>query len=105
MSVMEKNETNVGHWRALPAVSMGHQISAWVRKELRLCPYVVAVGLLAAAFLKTHALATDSVLGIRFWNSRWFLIGLVLVECGYGLWLLFGLYPRWSRVGALCLFF
>lgn len=80
-------------------------LSAWATKAFSYFPQLVGCVLLAAAVAKAHALATDSVLASSFWNSRWFLTCLVLVELALGLWLWSGLHPRWSRVATFCFFF
>ena len=48
----------------------------------------MALVLLAAAGLKGHQLATESILGSGLMESRWFLIGVVEFELLFALWLL-----------------
>jgi uncharacterized membrane protein YphA (DoxX/SURF4 family) len=60
--------------------------------------------LITAAWAKGSDLATDWTWGNRIWQSRPFLIGLVLGELTFALWLLVGLFPRWSWVSAIGLF-
>lgn len=66
----------------------------------------VALGLvlLVAAGLKAHQLATEPILGRGILNSPLFLIGLVEFELLLGVWLLFGLYPRYTRLAAVGVF-
>ena len=54
---------------------------------------VMALVLLAAAGLKAHQLATESILGSGLMESRWFLIGVVEFELLFALWLLSSLLP------------
>lgn len=70
----------------------------------RVARILVGALLLAAAWGKGHKLATDSTWGNNLWDSRWFLVSLVLVEIALGLWLLFGLYPKWSWLAAISSF-
>ncbi len=68
---------------------------------------VVRIGLgvllLTAAALKGHQLATEPVAETGLLTSRWFLIGVVEFELFFGLWLLAGLYPKWTwRATLLC---
>lgn len=78
-----------------------------------LAPYgalriALAVLLLCAAALKGHRLANDTVSGASFWTARPFQIGLVLFELSFSLWLLVGLWPRWTRlalIGVFVIFF
>jgi hypothetical protein len=65
---------------------------------------VVACVLLGAAWGKGLQLASDAVLATAFWETRWFLIALVLVEMAVGLCLLFGAHPRWTWFLAIALF-
>lgn len=59
--------------------------------------------LLAAAAAKGHQLATQPVAELGLLTSRWFLVAVVEFELAFGLWLLMGLYPRWTwRVALLC---
>ncbi len=76
----------------------------WIRRE-RWTGYDairVALGvlLLVAAGLKGHQLATEPILGHGILNSPWFLIGVVEFEIFFGLWLIAGLYPKWTWVAA-----
>ena len=66
----------------------------------------VALGLvlLAAAALKAHQLATGPVAETNLLDSRWFLMIEVEFELLFGLWLLFGAYPRLTWAAALLLF-
>jgi len=57
--------------------------------------------LLIAAALKGHQLATEPVPETGLLTSRWFLIGVVEFELFFGLWLLSGLYPKWTWRAAL----
>ncbi len=68
---------------------------------------VVRIGLgvllLTAAALKGYQLATEPVLETSLLTSRWFLIGVVEFELFFGLWLLAGLYAKWTwRATLLC---
>ncbi len=65
----------------------------------------IALGLLllTAAALKGHQLATEPIVETSLLTSRWVLIGVVEFELFFGLWLLAGLYPRWTwRAALLC---
>ena len=64
----------------------------------------VSFALLSAAGLKAYELANEYIFPASVWDSRPFLILLVLIELGLGLWLLFALYAEWSRLAALALF-
>jgi hypothetical protein len=89
----------------------------WLRTG-RWAPYDavrVALGLLllVAAALKGYQLATEPTLprisglpsiaaGLTaLMDSRWFLVAVVEFELFFGLWLLFGLYPRQTRAAAI----
>jgi hypothetical protein len=61
---------------------------------------VLGVLLLVAAGLKGYQLATEPVLGDGILNSPWLLIGVVEFEIFFGLWLIAGLYPKWTWVAA-----
>jgi hypothetical protein len=63
----------------------------------------VALGavLLTAAGLKAQQLATEPVAGTDLLSTRWFLIAVVEGELAGGLWLWAGLFPKWTRRGAL----
>jgi Methylamine utilisation protein MauE len=65
---------------------------------------LVCALLLSAAWGKAQELASDSIWGTRFWESRLFLASVVLVEIAFAVWLGFGLYPKWSWLAALSLF-
>lgn len=65
---------------------------------------VLGLLLLSAAALKGHQLATEPVVGSGLLDSRWFLIGVVEFELFFGLWLLSGLYPKWTWAPALSCF-
>ncbi len=65
---------------------------------------VLGLLLLTAAALKGHQLATEPTAGASLLNSRWFLIAVVEFELFFGLWLLAGLYPRWTWLAALLCF-
>jgi hypothetical protein len=60
--------------------------------------------LLTAAALKGHQLAAAPVPETGLLTSRWFLIGVVEFELFFGLWLLSGLYPKWTWRAALACF-
>ncbi len=66
----------------------------------------IALGLLllTAAALKGHQLATEPTAETSLLTSRWLLIAVVEFELFFGLWLLAGLYPRWTWRGALLCF-
>lgn len=75
----------------------------------RLCdsrgiPIAVGIVLLLAATLKGHELATQSLDEQSVWSSRPWMIGLVLFEVAFGLWLLSGLHAHGTRVLALLTF-
>ena len=68
---------------------------------------VVRIGLglllLTAAALKGHQLATEPVAETGLLTSRWFLIAVVEFELFFGLWLMAGLWPKWTwRATLLC---
>lgn len=65
---------------------------------------VLGTTLLTAAALKGHQLATEPVVGAGLSDSRWFLIGVVEFELLFGLWLLAGIYAKWTWIAA-CLCF
>src|SRR5947209_8395874 len=58
---------------------------------------LLAALLLAAGSLKAHELITTEPTN----GPRWLLASVAVVELLFGLWLLVGLYPRWSRIVAL----
>jgi hypothetical protein len=66
---------------------------------------VLGLALLVAATFKGYQLANDTVPGTTVWNSRPFLVGLVLFELAFGLWLWTGLYPCLTRLAAIALCF
>src|SRR5262245_6388330 len=66
--------------------------------------FLIAVWFLAAALLKVHYLSNQSLYENRYWNSRYFLLLLVLAELFIGFWLLSGHAVRGSRWVALSLF-
>jgi hypothetical protein len=64
---------------------------------------ILAAILIGAAMLKGYQLATEPVLGSGFLSSRVFLIALVEFEWLFGVWLLAGMYPKWTwRVALGC---
>jgi hypothetical protein len=64
---------------------------------------VLAAILIGAAVLKGHQLATEPVLGSGLLSSRVFLITLVELEWLFGVWLVAGMYPKWTwRVAVGC---
>lgn len=65
---------------------------------------LVAGLLLFAAWGKWQTLATDSDRGDHWWETRPFLVSLVLAELGFGIWLLLGLYPKVAWACAIGLF-
>ena len=65
---------------------------------------VLAMVLLAAAALKGYQLAAGPVLGRGILESRWFLIVVVELELLFGLWLLAGLHPTWTRRASMVCF-
>ncbi len=65
----------------------------------------LAVLLLVAAGLKAHQLMSQPVFGTGLMESRWFLIAVVEFELLFGLWLLSGLLPHLTWLGALACFF
>ncbi|MHC4178674.1 MAG: MauE/DoxX family redox-associated membrane protein [Planctomycetota bacterium] len=65
---------------------------------------VLGAILLTAAALKGHKLATEPVVETGLFTSRWFLIGVVEFELFFGLWLVAGLYPKWTWAAAFCCF-
>lgn len=60
--------------------------------------------LLLAATLKTHQLASEPFLTDDAFGSRWPLIALVEFEFFLGLWLIAGVFPKWSWWAAFCCF-
>lgn len=83
---------------------MWHRLFDGQQNWWRVARVVLATLFLAAAWGKGHKLATDSIGGNNLWDSRWFLVSLVVVEIGFALWLVFGLYPRWSWLATVCFF-
>jgi hypothetical protein len=65
---------------------------------------VLGMVLLTAASLKGYQLATGVAVGTMFWNSRPFMILLVLCEFGFGLWLFVGLHSNVTRIVAIIAF-
>lgn len=65
---------------------------------------ILGLVLLAAAALKGHQLATEPLLEIGLFTSRWFLIGLIEFELFFGFWLLSGLFPRRTWMFSLACF-
>ena len=65
--------------------------------------FVLGLVLLTTASLKGFDLATSATRNTSFFDTRWFLIGLVEFELFLGIWLLAGSYARWSwRLAVLC---
>src|SRR5260370_32568254 len=60
--------------------------------------------LLSAAALKAWSLRDGENPLLAPWNSRALPILLVLLELAWGLWLLTGLFARWTRLATLALF-
>ncbi len=60
--------------------------------------------LLAAAILTCIQLATEPIVATSIFGTRPFLIASVLANLVFGLWLLIGLAPRWTRPGAMLWF-
>ncbi len=90
-------------------VGLVRRLRAWLRGRTGYDVVRIVLGLLllVAAGLKGHELATSPVAGTGLLDSRWFLIGVVEFELFFGLWLLAGIYPRWTWAAALscfCLF-
>ena len=81
-----------GHWR-------GVRIAGYDVVRI-----VLGLILLTAASLKGHQLATEPVAETSLFTSRWFLICVVEFELFFGLWLLFGLYPRRTWQAAIVCF-
>jgi hypothetical protein len=67
-------------------------------------PTLLGLVLLAAAALKMHQLVSGTVNEDSYLNSPWFLISLVELELGLGIWLLLGFRPRQARFLALACF-
>jgi hypothetical protein len=65
---------------------------------------LVSLALLFAAGLKASQLSSEYLPLSSLWESRFFLTILVLTEIGVGIWLIFGIYAKWSRIAALALF-
>jgi thiol-disulfide isomerase/thioredoxin len=64
---------------------------------------ILAAILIGAAVLKGYQLATEPVLGSGLLSSRVFLIAVVEFEWLFGVWLLTGMYPKWTwRVALGC---
>ncbi len=87
-----------------PSLSWSALLWMGVRRS-PLIPCVVGIVLLAAAFLKAYALATESLPEKSLLTSRSLLLPLTLFEFALGLWLLSGLHARLARYVVMFLFF
>ena len=65
---------------------------------------LLALVLFTAAVMKAVQLATVPVLGEGLFHARWFEFCLVEFELAFGLWLLGGQLPRWTRLAVIALF-
>ena len=65
---------------------------------------LLALVLFTAAVMKAVPLATVPVLGEGLFHARWFEFCLVEFEFAFGLWLLGGQLPGWTRLAVIALF-
>ncbi len=70
----------------------------------RIIPLILGLILLTAAVLKGYEIATVPVPSTQWFNSRWFLIGVVEFELFLGLWLLLSCFAQLARHVTLACF-
>jgi hypothetical protein len=71
-------------------------------------PVLIGILLLVASMLKAHQLATQELPERSILTTRWFLVGTVVFELGFGLWLISGFHERitrWAAVATFAVFF
>src|SRR5262245_25035249 len=64
-------------------------------------PYSLVSRLLAALLLVAGGLKVHDLFAAGPGGARWLNAGVAAFELLFGLWLFFGLFPRWSRILAL----
>src|SRR5438552_13403656 len=70
----------------------------------KLVSRILAVLLLAAAFLKSYGLAVEPISRMGFFSEPWFQVLLVEMEVLLALWLLWGYYPFGSWIAVTLAF-